>query len=75
VLEVTDHLDLEPWMLQSGGELWRRLLAVLPEGLAVAKAMMHLAKLPTEDLQAVIANIVEEPGKAADRFLKFKHHQ
>jgi hypothetical protein len=32
VIGAADGVDFEPWMLQTGGDLWRRLLAVLPSG-------------------------------------------
>ncbi len=67
VLNVTDHLDLEPWMLQSGGELWRRLLASLPDGCPVAKVLMQLARLPAGTLESVVAAVIEQPEKAAGR--------
>ncbi|MDB6108473.1 MAG: hypothetical protein JWR69_223 [Pedosphaera sp.] len=67
VLDVTDRLDLEPWMLQSGGELWRRLLASLPDGLPVAKVLMHLARLPAGTLESMVAAVIEQPEGATGR--------
>jgi hypothetical protein len=67
VLDVTDRLDLEPWMLQSGGELWRRLLASLPDACPVARVLMHLARLPAGTLESVVAAVIENPEGAADR--------
>jgi len=67
VLDVTDRIDLEPWMLQSGGELWRRLLASLPDSCPMATVLMHLARLPTEALENVVAAVIEQPGTAAGR--------
>jgi hypothetical protein len=37
VLGVTDRIDLEPWMLQTGGELWRRLLRASPTAWSLQK--------------------------------------
>ena len=67
VLDVTDRLDLEPWMLQSGGELWRRLLASLPDGRPVAKVLMHLARSPAATLESVVAAVIEHPEGALGR--------
>lgn len=61
VLRVADQLDLEPWMLQSGGELWRRLLASFPTDRPIAKVMMDLARLPGGSLESVIATMIEQP--------------
>jgi hypothetical protein len=65
VIDVTDHLDLEPWMLQSGGELWRRLLATFPDRAPIARVLMHLARLPAGNLEAVITTAIERPAAAA----------
>jgi hypothetical protein len=64
VMDVTDRLELEPWMLQSGGELWRRLLASIPIGVPVARVLMHLARLPAGTLESMIAVVIERPDWA-----------
>jgi hypothetical protein len=67
VLNVTDHLDLEPWMLQSGGEFWRRILSAVPEGQPLAKMLMNLARLPAGTLESVIAEMIDRPESAKVR--------
>jgi len=67
VIHTTDRVDHEPWMLQSGGELWRRLLEVLPEDRPVAHVLMRLARLPAGILESVIAEVIEQPGSASCR--------
>jgi hypothetical protein len=67
VLDVTDRIDLEPWMLQSGGELWRRVLASLPDDRPVARVLMHLARLPAGTLESVVAEVIEQREGAAGR--------
>jgi hypothetical protein len=64
VLHATDRLDLEPWMLQSGGELWRRVLAAMPEGRSLAEMLMQLARQPAKTLEATIAAVIERPESA-----------
>src|ERR1017187_8689284 len=59
VLSVTDHLDLEPWMLQSGGEFWRRILAAVPDSQPLAKMLMHLARLQAGTLESLIAEMID----------------
>jgi hypothetical protein len=61
VLHATDRLDLEPWMLQSGGELWRRVLAAMPEDRPMAHMLMQLARQPAKTLEATIAAVIEKP--------------
>jgi hypothetical protein len=68
VTNVTDRLDLEPWMLQSGGELWRRLLAVMPADVPLAQMLMRLARLPAESLHSMVAAAIEERGSAQRRW-------
>jgi hypothetical protein len=65
VIDITDRVDLEPWMLQSGGELWRRLLAALPDGQPVANVLMRLARLPPGTLESLIAEVIEESVSAS----------
>lgn len=43
VMDATERIEYEPWMLQTGGELWRRLLAVIPDGHPVANVLMNMA--------------------------------
>jgi hypothetical protein len=64
VIDTTDRMELEPWMLQSGGELWRRLLAAAPEGRPLARVLMELARLPAGELEQVLAGVIEEPEPA-----------
>ena len=59
VLDVTDRLEFEPWMLQSGSELWRRLLASLPDDAVIARVLMDLARLPATDLESRIAAVID----------------
>jgi hypothetical protein len=66
VLAVTDRIDLEPWMLQTGGELWRRVLRAVPDGMPIAKVLMQLARLPADSLHAVMAKVIEQREGAAE---------
>jgi hypothetical protein len=70
VTDATDRLEYEPWMLQSGGELWRRLLESIPDDAVVARVLMHLARLPVQHLESTIAAVIERsewpPGRRAD---------
>lgn len=70
VINFADRLDFEPWMLQSGGELWRRLLAALPDDQPIARVLMHLARLQPGILESVMAEVIEEPESAAPRLAK-----
>jgi hypothetical protein len=70
VIEVTDRIDLEPWMLQSGGELWRRLLAALPDGCPVARVLMNLALLPAEGLHSALESVIQQSEEAASRLAR-----
>ena len=67
VIEAADRLEFEPWLLQSGGELWRRLLAAVPDDSSIAHVLMHLARLPGEALQSLIADVIEQSESASRR--------
>ncbi|MCA9253256.1 MAG: hypothetical protein R3E58_08440 [Phycisphaerae bacterium] len=64
VTEAADKIEYESWMLQSGGELWRRLLAVTPKDRPIARVLMNLARLPAKQLEPVIAAVIEDPDRA-----------
>src|SRR5262249_8276247 len=66
VIAAADGIDFEPWMLQTGGELWRRLLAVVPSGRPLADMLMHLARLPARSLQTFLLAVLEQPDWASE---------
>jgi hypothetical protein len=66
VIQAADGPHFEPWMLQTGGELWRRLLAVLPHGRSVAEMLMHLARLPARSLESLMFAVIERPKWACE---------
>src|SRR5207237_3482273 len=66
VMSAADGVDFEPWMLQTGGELWRRLLAVLPAGRPLAEILMHLARLSARSLEILMLAVIEEPPWASE---------
>jgi hypothetical protein len=66
VMDAADRIEFEPWMLQTGGELWRRLLAVIPNGRPLAGVLMHLARLPAKSLESVMLAVIERPELARE---------
>jgi hypothetical protein len=68
VMDAADHIEFERWMLQTGGELWRRVLAVIPDDRPLAGVLMHLARLPPKRLQSLIAAAIEQPELARPLF-------
>jgi hypothetical protein len=66
VIAAADGVDYEPWMLQTGGELWRQLLTVLPSGRPVAEMLMHLARLPARTLETLMLAVIEQPSLAGE---------
>ena len=66
VVRAADWLEYEPWMLQSGGELWRRLAAVLPLEPPVATILMRLARLSPASLHALVTAVIEQPEWARE---------
>lgn len=65
VIDATDRIELEPWMLQSGGELWRRLLAARPDDCPLAHVLMNLARLPANQLHSTLELVIQESDQAA----------
>jgi len=72
VIKAADGVDYEPWMLQTGGELWRRLLEVLPTGWPIAEVLMHLSRLPARSLESLILAVIEVPQRARELLAVFR---
>jgi hypothetical protein len=66
VVDAADHIEFEPWMLQTGGELWRRVLAVVPGDVRVARVLMHMARLPAHSLHSLVQAVIESPEWARE---------
>jgi hypothetical protein len=66
VMMAADKIEHEPWMLQAGAELWRRLLPLLPDDRPVAQIIMHMARLPAKSLEALMLAVVEKPEWARE---------
>jgi hypothetical protein len=64
VLRAADRPEYEPWMLQTGCELWRRLLPLLPDGEPVARVIMHLSRLAPRELEELVLGVIERPDWA-----------
>jgi hypothetical protein len=66
VVSAADKLEYEPWLLQTGPELWRRLLGLMPQGVAVPEMVMHIARLPARSLEALMLAVIEKPDWAKE---------
>ena len=66
VIHHADKIEFEPWMLQTGGELWRRVLAVFPEGRPLPEMLMHLARMEAAALERAMLAVIEQPEVARE---------
>jgi len=64
VTDEADQIERETWMLQAGSEMWRRLLAVLPEQRPLPESIMHIARLDPKPLEQLMMAVVEDPKRA-----------
>jgi hypothetical protein len=64
VTDETDIFDHEIWLFQTGPELWRRLLKVLPPDRSTAEMLMHIARLDPEFIEDLMMAVVEDPDHA-----------
>ncbi len=64
VMRQADRIEYEVWMLQAGGELWRRLLRVLPKDRPLAECIMRIARLGPDALETLMINVIESPDVA-----------
>jgi hypothetical protein len=72
VVDAADRIEFEPWVLQTGGELWRRLLEVVPDGQMMAHLLMCLARLPGKSLESLIRAVIEQPEWARELLAKLR---
>jgi hypothetical protein len=64
-----DQIELEMWMMQAGGEIWRRFLSVIPRGTGndrnlLASSLMHVALMEPETLEDFTSDVIEHPATA-----------
>src|SRR5205085_6886786 len=61
VLRAADCIEYEPWLLQTGCELWRRMLPLMPDGVPVADVMMRIAQLSPDRIDELLLSVMEAP--------------
>ena len=66
VVAAADRIEFEPWLLQTGAELWRQLLPLLPDDRPLAEMVMHIALLPARSLEALMIAVIEQPQWARE---------
>jgi len=59
-----DRIEYEPWLMQAGPAMWRRLLAVAPRGVELPHTLMQLAMLEPQRLDALMITVIEQPEEA-----------
>ncbi len=65
VVDVADRIEWETWLMQAGSELWRRLLAVLPDDRPLPEALMQVARLEPQPLHELMGAVIAAPDRAA----------
>lgn len=66
VVSAADRVEYENWLLQAGCELWRRMLPLMPDGVAVSQVVMRLAQLQPKPLEIIMLAVVEKPEWARE---------
>jgi hypothetical protein len=64
VLKHADDIKHEPYLMQVGPEMWRRFLKIKPRELVLSDLYVALSKQPPDDLQRIIAAVVDDPENA-----------
>lgn len=67
VIRHADRIEHEPWMIKTGGEVWRRLLVALPTGVSIAEVLMNLSQLPPAELESLVEAIIQQSPEATRR--------
>ncbi len=65
VTAEADRIEHEIWMIQAGGELWRKFLAAIPPNvnsdIPLAETLMRVARLEPAPLHQLMTDLVEHP--------------
>jgi hypothetical protein len=66
VTAEADRIEHEIWMIQAGGELWRKFLDALPPRetggpMTLAESLMRVAMLDPQPLEQLMMDLVEHP--------------
>ena len=64
VTEAADKEEYEVWHLQAAPELWRRVLAVLPNNKKLPEILMNIARLDPRSLETLMIDVVQNPNRA-----------
>lgn len=62
-----DRIDYEPWCIQAGPALWRRLIAIAPRERKLSNIVMHLARLEPSELEECMMMLMKYPDDAQRR--------
>ena len=71
VMEEADQIEFEIWHMQSGLELYRRLLDLLPREMPIAESMMYVAQMPADLHEVFTMAIVDDPTRAFRIFCEY----
>lgn len=66
VIGQADRLEHEPWLIQAGPELWRKLLAIKPRTIPLGKLVAKLASLKPDALHHFLDAVVKDPEWAKE---------
>lgn len=67
VTEEADDPNQEPWKIQAGPALWRRIMQILPPRTNLGEFMRRLNQLPETSYHNFLTQVMEEPEKAKIR--------
>ena len=64
VTQEADRIEHEIWMLQAGGEFWRKFLLAVPATDLLADSLMQLARQEPKQVEQFAMDIIEHPMTA-----------
>ena len=66
VMDATEILEYEIPMIQMGGELYRRFLAVTPREIPLAESIMNVARMDPKNLDAFLFAVMGSQNRATE---------
>ncbi|MCA9034633.1 MAG: hypothetical protein KDA91_05860 [Planctomycetaceae bacterium] len=67
VISEADRIEYEPWLLQAGPAMWRRLLSVVPRSVPLSRTIMMIAQLDPMSLEELMLQVLDDPQQATRR--------
>ncbi len=68
IYDQADSFKDEQWLIQIGGELWRKFIKALPKNISIANVIAEFNKQSPEIVHDIIEKVISNPTEATQAF-------